>query len=63
MTTIVTKLTLTIEGPSMSECEDKVMEWAGMRLQARILGQPQKAIEAQTTPNGLKLTVQETDPK
>lgn len=47
-TTIKTKLILEVEGPTMSDCEDKVMEWAGKRLQARLIATPSPVADQQT---------------
>lgn len=57
MVEVKTKLVLKITGDSLSECEDAVTQWAGARIKARIMAQPQAAVTAQMPdlPQGLKI--------
>lgn len=53
-------LTVTVTGDSLQDVDNGLIEAAGERLKARISENASKAIEAQTTPKGFKVTMQDS---
>ena len=53
MTKIDIELTLKVSGPTLFECQDAITNWAAEMIKARIVANPQSAMNAVNVQRGL----------